>query len=237
MCALINKYYSTAIIDTEGGQDVAEQMCRMWRDENTLERYLRELSNERSLRWSKYNAEMCIFPEITKDDLCKLTFGKWEIITFIPEEFSLSGSHQIKMAKSYILDHFQQSYINDEEVEFIVELCEGHDDLVRAKFQSRHSNHKKHTATVRFDEAQEQPIVGWYCTCSSGSREVGMCSHTTALLWHLGIDRARTQTSTHPLATANLLNGIEDSMDFAEEEYAFSEDETNDYTADEVPDW
>ena len=123
------------------------------------------------------------------------------------------------MAKSYIVDHFQQSYINEEQLEFVVELCEGDDDLIRARFQSRHSNHKKHIAPVQFDEQKEQPIIGWYCTCSSGSREVGMCSHITALLWHLGVERAVVSTSTHPLSASKLLTAIDDSMKFSDIEY------------------
>ena len=66
------------------------------------------------------------------------------------------------MAKSYIADHIQQSDINNEQLEFIVELREAHDDLVLAKFQSRHSNHKKHMATVQFNEKNKQPITAWY---------------------------------------------------------------------------
>ena len=68
------------------------------------------------------------------------------------------------MAKSYIVDHLHQSDITNEQLEFTVELCEGHDDLVLEKFQSRHSNHKKHVATVQFNEKNEQPITAWYCT-------------------------------------------------------------------------
>ena len=123
------------------------------------------------------------------------------------------------MAKSYIIDHLQQSDINNEHLEFIVELCEGHEDLVRAKFQSRHSNHKKHIATVQFNEENEQPITAWYCTCSVGGRQVGMCSHITALLWHLGVERAMIPTSTHPLSASKLLTAIDDSMQFSNDEY------------------
>ena len=42
-------------------------------------------------------------------------------------------------------------------------------------------------------------IQGWYCTCSSSAREVGMCSHVTVLLWHLGVEGATVRPSDHPL--------------------------------------
>ncbi len=110
------------------------------------------------------------------------------------------------MAKSYIVEHLRPSDINEEQMEFTVELCREHEDLIRARFQSRHSNRKRHVATIQFNEKDEQPIQGWYCTCASGAREVGMCSHVTALLWHLGVKRAVVPTSVHPLAALNLLN-------------------------------
>ncbi|CAF2797387.1 unnamed protein product [Rotaria sp. Silwood2] len=122
------------------------------------------------------------------------------------------------MAKSYIREHLRHSDINEEQMEFLVELCKEQDDLIRARFQSRHSNQKRHVATIQFDEEKEQPIQGWYCTCTSGAREVGMCSHVTALLWHLGVQRALVQTAVHPLAADKLLKAVDDSMKFSDDE-------------------
>ncbi|CAF0850898.1 unnamed protein product [Adineta ricciae] len=95
---------------------------------------------------------------------------------------NVNNSYGIRVARSCILDHPQQSYINDEQLKFIVKLCEGHDDLIRAH-----------------------------------SREVGMCSHTTALLWHMGVD-GETISSTHPSSTTKLLAAIDNSMLFSEQE-------------------
>jgi hypothetical protein len=122
------------------------------------------------------------------------------------------------MAKSYILEHLRQSDINEELMEFTVELCKEHEDLIRARFQSRHSKQKRHIATVQFNEEDEQSIQGWYCTCASGAREVDMCSHLTALLWHLGVERAALPTSVHLLAAIKLLDAIDDSMKFSDDE-------------------
>ncbi|CAF1469297.1 unnamed protein product [Adineta steineri] len=100
------------------------------------------------------------------------------------------SSYQIRMAKSYIADHLQQSYINDKQLAFTVELCERHDDLVRVPFQSRHSNRKKYIATIQFNEQDEKPITEWYCTCFVGGGEV----------------------------TTKLLNAINNSMTFSDQE-------------------
>jgi hypothetical protein len=128
------------------------------------------------------------------------------------------------MAKSYILEHIRQSPTNEKEMEFIVELCNEHHDLVRARFQSRHSNNKNHIATLQFDHHKQQPIDGWYCTCSVGAREVGMCSHVTALLWHLGVNRAVIPLDNHPLSASRLINAIDDSMHFSEDDTNSDED-------------
>ena len=72
------------------------------------------------------------------------------------------------MSKSYILEHLDPSNIDDKQMEFIVELCKEHEDLVRTLFQSRHSKQKQYMATLQFNEEQ-QPIQGWYCTCTSGA--------------------------------------------------------------------
>jgi len=78
--------------------------------------------------------------------------------------------------------------------------------------------------TIQFDEEKEQPIQSSYCTRTSGAREVGMCSHVTALLLHLGVQRALVQTSVHPLAADKSLEAVDDSMKFSDDE-ADSDDE------------
>ncbi|CAM4949458.1 unnamed protein product [Rotaria socialis] len=98
------------------------------------------------------------------------------------------------------------------------ECCNEHDDLVRARFQSRHSNSKNHIATVQFDHHKQQPTDAWYCTCSAAAREVGMCSHVTALRWHLGVNKAVISTDNHPLSASRLIKAIDDSTHFSEDD-------------------
>ena len=99
-----------------------------------------------------------------------------------------------------------------------MELCTEHEDLVRARFQSRCSKKKQYMATIQFNEKEQQLIQGWYCTCTSGAREVGMCSHVTALFWHLEVQRAVIKISVHPLAAVKLLDVVDDSMKFSDDE-------------------
>ena len=108
------------------------------------------------------------------------------------------------MAQCYILDHIILSLTDEEGMEFMVQLCHEYDDLVRARLPLRHSKNKNHITTIQFDRQKQQPIEAWYCTCSVGAREVGVCSHVTALLWHLDTNRAVILTDSHPLSVLSI---------------------------------
>ncbi|CAF4782161.1 unnamed protein product, partial [Rotaria socialis] len=45
-------------------------------------------------------------------------------------------TYQIKQAKFYIREHLTQSPLVGNDMEFIIELCAQHNDLVRARFES-----------------------------------------------------------------------------------------------------
>ena len=66
--------------------------------------------------------------------------------------------------------------------QFIVELSSNDDNIVRARFSSRHINTKPYVTIIQHNIKNiEQPITGWYCTCTSGRRNVGCCVHVAAL--------------------------------------------------------
>ena len=56
------------------------------------------------------------------------------------------------------MDHIRLPLTDEEGIEFTVELCHEYDDLVRARFPSRHSKNKNHTTTIQFDRQKQQPI-------------------------------------------------------------------------------
>ncbi|CAF3025593.1 unnamed protein product [Rotaria sp. Silwood2] len=156
------------------------------------------------------------------------------------------GSYQIHRATSYIQDHLKEAYYNPNQLIFYVEMPEGFDDLVRTRFQSRHSNSKSYMSTIQFDNNNtNNPIQGWCCSCTVGLRVVGCCSHVCALLWHLGVNRGIITDTTNPLLASNFMALVEDSMTFSDNEdnsdddnnikYSLSNDSTdasNDETSD-----
>ncbi len=94
-----------------------------------------------------------------------------------------------------------------------------HNDLVRSRFTSRHLNSKKYVATVQFtDNDDDEPIKGWFGTCSSGARVIGCCAHITALIWHLGVFRGEINSSDHQLYANNFLHNVDDCIQYWDDE-------------------
>ncbi|CAF2102623.1 unnamed protein product, partial [Rotaria magnacalcarata] len=209
-CALINAYGSRCVQDIHSGTEIATQMLQKCQTTNSVQLRLLELL-ETKLQWKKYDAQLLIFPELTEQELRNICYG----------------TYQIKQAKSYIREHLKQSPLVDNDMEFIIELCAQYDDLVRVRFESRHCNNKTHIATVQFKLYTESPISGWYCTCTSGWRDVGCCAHVAALLWHLGVRRANISENTHPLSADHLFASIDDSMQFSEVEKSDEDQDDN----------
>ena len=74
----------------------------------------------------------------------------------------------------------------------------------------------------------EQPITSWYCTCTSGRRDVSCCVHVAALLWHLGVCRTEIDLNNNPLSTSNIYLEIIDSIQFHDVQIHDNEDVTTD---------
>jgi len=78
---------------------------------------------------------------------------------------------------------------------------------------------------VQFDQQDdEEPITGWYCTCSAGARVIGCCAHITALLWHLGVSRAQVNSPDHSLSAKNYLDRVADCIQYSDIDGSDDED-------------
>ena len=134
------------------------------------------------------------------------------------------------MSKSYIREHLKPSILDEEEMIFEVQADIHYPDLIRVHFQSRHSKMKKYNATVHFN-SEKQTVEEWYCTCQTGPRKLGCCTHVCASLWHLGVNRAQI-LQTHPLSAAHLLQFVEDSNAYSRFEESDEDDEDILYSLD-----
>ena len=78
-------------------------------------------------------------------------------------------------------------------------------DLIRVKIQSRHISSKKHLLWIKFTPIT---VVAWYCTCRSGARVVGTCSHVAAIICYLGYAK---HMSTNSYGVKNWAECLEDA--------------------------
>jgi hypothetical protein len=123
----------------------------MLRDkENRLQRRLRQMNGGNNKpQWKKYDAQLVIFPTLSEQDERNICFGNYTCFSLTKYSLTMSiGNYQIQLAKAYIAEHLKPSILDEDELQFVVELCSKQNDLVRARFASRHSNRKTYITTV-----------------------------------------------------------------------------------------
>lgn len=71
--------------------------------------------------------------------------------------------------------------------------------FVRFQLYSRFRNNTIHQQWIAYitgddnDDEEENPIMGYYCTCRTGARTLGTCAHIVSILWYLGFARHQQQ--------------------------------------------
>lgn len=149
------------------------------------------LHTRNAQRWVRLDAVQLIdFPELTLEYLRDLTIGVY----------------RIKLAPSYVQDKLQR----DAEEEFQIEMLRAANrtperGLLRVRVYSRFHDRTTHQLWIAYvpngdlddeqEDQNEELVLGYYCTCQSGSRIVGTCAHITSVLWFLGY--ARHEENVH----------------------------------------
>lgn len=131
------------------------------------------------------NNRLLQFPQLTINDLYYISFGPYQINNAI----SYYAEHQkegIFLVQKFEPNprHYRTSdldYVNHGIV--IIDPL-----LVKAYMKSRYRSGKNHHIFVLVDKSKsgKDAIVEYYCTCESGSRTVGCCSHIMTIIWYLG---------------------------------------------------
>ena len=127
----------------------------------------------------------------------------------------------MKQARAYSEEHCSTTDLNNR-ANFPIQTCNTDHQLIRIRFQSRHSNTRSCYTYIQFSTEE---ILNSCCDCPIGDRQVGVCSHRSAAIWFLAYQRhqnndSRNQTSGSYL---DLLDDSELLDDFNE-----SSDEDND---------
>ena len=125
--------------------------------------------------WNKIKKSF-IVKNINEIQFPKLSMQDLELLTV--------GSYQLKQGLAYAIQHIATNE------QFEVEMYESQ-EICRIKLQSRHRSNRHYKAYVKFNSSEQglRSITSYACNCQSGRRTVGMCSHTTCLIWYLGHGR------------------------------------------------
>ena len=93
------------------------------------------------------------------------------------------GTYQLKQALSYLDEH-----INEKKIEIRVNkqnLNYKSSKILFAIIKSRHANATKYKVYCKYkpNSNDVDAIESWYCTCKTGMRTVGVCSHVACIIY------------------------------------------------------
>jgi hypothetical protein len=68
-------------------------------------------------------------------------------------------------------------------------LIDPNQTLIRTQIKSRHSSSKTYNTYISYKPNinSHKAIDSWICTCKSGKRTVGTCSHIATVIYKLGV--------------------------------------------------
>ncbi|CAF4109077.1 unnamed protein product [Rotaria sordida] len=171
-CALINAYRAPAISSFSNDDQIATKMLAHLHEPNLLRTRL----NNEVLRWSKNDASNLVgFPILTIDQIRLITVGIF----------------QLKQARAYSEEHCSTTDLNNQ-ADFPLQTCNTDGQLIRIRFQSRHSNAKSYYTYIQFSTEE---VLNSCCDCPIGDRQVGVCAHRAAAIWFLAYQRHQNDIS------------------------------------------
>lgn len=182
--AIMNRYKDRIIVpnrDAAYARTVSEQAAEV----NVVQARVEvDRLRYRRARWLQLTpAHFPLFPRMAIEQLHELTFG----------------TYQVYLSPSYIQDTLlraEDEIAGQQHVEFDSNYNEP--GFARFRISSRFRRAGQHQVWITFNEEYDpenphlednEPILGYYCICKSGSRTLGTCSHVAALIWYLAFAR------------------------------------------------
>lgn len=196
-CCLLNMFHIRIISDANY-DTIAEEMLERVDRPNLLKNVVEELRLERArVPFRQLNNAGHIiarFPQLRNEDIHMIAFG----------------SYQMRMARSYLGEHFTSNggtfHIAqyDGEIDFArFDIVVERPMLLKTQIQSRFISRKKHYTFILIDMAKvgKEAILEYYCSCATGSRTVGSCSHIITIIWYLSNAHAHPLSFPNPMLT------------------------------------
>lgn len=130
------------------------------------------------------NNRILQFPEISLDDLYHISLGVYQINNAISYYAQHQKNDIFLVHKFEPPRHHATAAITYHNYGIVVQ----DPLLVKAYMRSRYRNSKNHHIFVLVDRSKNgrECIMEYFCTCESGSRTVGCCSHIMTIIWYLG---------------------------------------------------
>lgn len=93
------------------------------------------------------------------------------------------GNYQLKQAKSYLSEHMNEGSIKIR----VNKSCLNFDKskILFLIIRSKHSKATKYRVYCKYNPNIKSPdsIEWWYCTCKTGERTVGCCTHVATIVY------------------------------------------------------
>ena len=127
----------------------------------------------------------------------------------------------MKQARAYSAEHCSTTDLNNR-ANFPVQTYSTDHQLIRIRFQSRHSNTRSCNTYIQFSTEE---ILNICCDCPIGDTQVGICSNRSAAIWFLAYQHHQNSDSRNQTSGSYL-----DSFDDSElmDDFTESSDEDDD---------
>lgn len=170
-CALINKFGKPLLVETEKHENILQQVQERVDMHNLMEDKVKEFDLKKNIQWRKASAGTVVgFPRLSEADVMKITLGPYQIAKgerYIERDLKIDPSYTVMVHKEM-------------------------DGIVRVKLQSRYRRAITHNLWIEFkDDPLREPssrVLGYFCYCEQGARNLGCCAHIAAVLLYLGRD-------------------------------------------------
>ena len=159
-------------------------MKKKLHQKNELEAYLKKKCISKTFEGMNLS-DLNDFPKIDVQQIkSKITFGWYQIkqgFGYLAEHFDRNGNIEIRLDK--------KSFEKDTNVKVIGGI-----------FFSRHSNSEMYEVIIKYLPNDDNPksILAWICSCLSGHRTCGTCSHVAALIYFLSYGKYQTEPLKKP---------------------------------------
>ena len=169
--ALINLFYSQRVADKSDSIEIARLMKQKLNSKNNLEKYL-NIHHSQSQK---------IFKDI--DEVININFPQLEID--IIRKYVTLGSYQLKQSYGYLAEHLKKNGRYKFKIAEQV-VTENNYKITFSEIHSRHSDSIKYKVFVKFlPDSNDHNSLEWICSCKSGKRTVGCCTHVASVIYYL----------------------------------------------------